>query len=172
MESFFEKSATFPVARGINPQKHIPKNYFDRLVDKLPDNPPGGAGGGLTLPLLLIQADSANVFVIFGQVSGITPTGVATNIDVSGTDATWSIYLHATLDTDGNVTAVEILSGTSGVPTNDTDDAYILIGEADVASGAITVVRPSLMFSQSFAVCGRDPDDPDTTPGIYYFFVA
>lgn len=145
---------------------------LEMLMRKRTNNPATAAGTGITPPLYLNKIDGANVFVVFGQVSGITPTGVAENINVSGTDGTWSIYLDCTLGDDGVPTAVDVLNGTSGVPDDATDHAYRLIGEADVSSGAITAVRPSLMFSQDFVTCGRDATDPETTPGAYYFQVS
>lgn len=151
----------------------IPTTQFDRQIDP-PLGTGGGGGGGQSFvpPFCLEQVDDTNVKVKFAQVNGITPTGIAANIDVSGTDGTWSIYLDCTLDSDGAVTAADISSGTSGVPANTYDHAYVLIGEADVDTAVITAVRYSLLFSQGFVACGRDPGDPSTTPGTFYFYVA
>jgi hypothetical protein len=145
---------------------------FDRSIDELRSDPAGGGGAVGDWPFKLVAVDTTNVKVLFGTVNGITPTGVNTNIDIS-VDATWTIYLHATLGADGIPTAVEVLSAAdTPVPSDDWDDAYILIGEADVSSSVITAVRPSLAWSQTFVACGRDPDDPTTTPGTYYWVVA
>ena len=130
------------------------------------------AGGSFIPPFCLEQVDDTNVKVKFGQVNGITPTDIETNIDVSMTDGTWSIYLDCTINDDGSLSAATVSSGTSGVPDDTSDHAYVLIGEADVASSLITAVRYSLLFSQGFVACGRDSADPATTPGTYYFFVG
>lgn len=132
----------------------------------------GGGGGGVTPPFALVQVDSAHVIVTSATVHGITPTGIATNIDVGGTNGTWTIYLDCTLDSDGNVTAAAISSGTSGLPANTPSHAYVSIGTVVVSGGAITTVTPLLMFSQDFVACGRNPADTTTTPGTYFFFVS
>lgn len=151
----------------------VPTTQFDRQID--PPLGTGGGGGAATdfiPPFCLEQVDDTNVKVKFAQVNGITPTGIATNIDVSGTDGTWSIYLDCTINDDGSLSAATISSGTSGVPADTSDHAYVLIGEADVDTAVITAVRYSLLFSQGFVACGRDSADPTTTPGTYYFFVG
>lgn len=130
------------------------------------------ASGNFTPPLWLLKVDAGHVIVVFGQVNGITPTSVATNITVSGTNGTWSIYLDATINAAGTPTAVAVSAGTAGVPANTSTHAYRLIGEADVAAGVITAVRPNLAWAQEFVACGRDPADPATTPGTYHWQVA
>ena len=138
----------------------------------LQTQPIGGAGASYTPPLSLVQVDTENVKVTFGQVNGITPTDVNTNIDVSGSNSTWAIYLHATLGADGIPTAVEVLSDSAGsVPSDDSDDAYILVGEVTVSSDVIASINTSLAWSQTFVACGRDHDDPTTTPGTFYWVV-
>lgn len=145
---------------------------FEPTEDVIQSEPVGGGSTSFVPPMCLEQVDDTNVKVKFGQVNSITPTGIATNIDVSGTDGTWSIYLDCTLDSAGAVTAAAVSSATTGVPADTYDHAYKLIGEADVASSLITAVRYSLLFSQGFVACGRDSADPSTTPGTFYFFVA
>lgn len=132
----------------------------------------GSGSGGIIPPLYLQKVDPANVFVTFGKVNGLTPTGVATNINVSGTNGTWSVYLNCTLSADGGVTAAAVNSAAAGVPADTSGSAYALIGEVDVSAGVITAVRPSLMFSQAFVACGRDSSNPTTTPGTYAFYVG
>lgn len=156
----------------VNPSRSMPAFQFDRSVDLL-EGPQSSGGGGFIPPMWLIKVDASNVKVTNGTVNGITPTGIVTNIDVSGTDSTWAIYLHATLGADGIPTAVEVLSDDTGaVPADDEDNSYILIGNVTVAASAITSVDPTLAWSQTFVTCGRDPDDPATTPGTYYWQVA
>lgn len=128
---------------------------FDRSTD---DNKISGSGGGgsgsVNWPLKLVAVDTQNVKVLLGTVAGFTPTGVNTNIDVHGTNGTWTIYMHATLS-GTSVSAVEVLTDSSGgaVPSDDATNSYRLIGEVDVAAGVITAVRPSMAWSQNLTVC-------------------
>lgn len=161
------------------PEKAGPGDYSTELeqiwaeLRKLRAAGSGGGGGvGVTPPFWLVAVDTENVKVTFGQVNGITPTDVATNIDVSGTDGTWNIYMHLDLGSDGIPTAAEVLSNTTSVPSDDSTNAYRLIGTVTVSSGAITVVNPSMAWSQEFVTCGRDADDPGTTPGTYFWELA
>ena len=162
-----------PLPYYINPKRAMPAEQAERSVD-FPggDDSPGGGGSFPLPPLLFSKVDSTNVIVSLGTVNGIIPTGVATNIDVSGTDGTWSIYLHATLGSDGIPTAVEILSGTTGVPADDSSNSYMLLGQAVVVSAVITSAAATLWMSQTFVTCGRNSADPTTTPGTYYWQVA
>lgn len=163
------KPFSFPILAN-----NEPSIRFDRQIDTIGSNGGGGGGEeGIVPPLYLVSVDSENVKVTFGQVNGITPTDVNTNIDVSGSDGTWAIYLHATLGADGVPTAVEVLSSSAGtVPSDDADNSYILVGQAVVASSLITTVNTSLAWSQTFTTCGRDSADPETTPGTYFWLVA
>jgi hypothetical protein len=160
----------------INPMPSMPAEQFGRGIDPpAGDSPPGGGGGGTAgdWPMKLVAVDDENVKVLLATVNGITPTDINTSIDVSGTNSTWAIYLHATLGADGIPTAVEVLSDdTNTIPSDDADNAYLKIGEVDVAAAVITEVRPSLAWSQTFVACGRDPADPTTTPGTFYWVVA
>lgn len=148
-----------------NPMPSMPAEQFGRGID-----PPSGdgdaPGGGDSFdgdwPLKLVAVDTENVKVLLGTVSGFTPTDIETPIDVSGTDATWAIYMHATLS-GTSVTAVEVESSkTNSVPSDDATNSYRKIGEVDVASSVITAVRPSMAWSQTVAVCVAD------TPPYYW----
>lgn len=153
----------------VNPMASMPAEQFGRSIDKLPDvsSPGGGGGGGVTPPLWLYAVDTENVKVTFGQVSGFTPTGVATNIDVSGTDGTWNIYMDATVDAaTGAVTAADVSSNTSTVPSDSSTHSYRLIGTVIVSSSLIVTVNPSMAWSQTFVAC--TPGDSTT----YYWVVA
>ena len=171
MLPFSDKRVIRPPDRYIVPMD-VPTRWDRQIDPPQGDASAGGGGNSFVPPFCLEQVDDTNVKVKFGQVNGITPTGIATNIDVSGTDGTWSIYLDCTINDDGSLSAATISSGTSGVPADTSNHAYVLIGEADVASSIITAVRYSLLFSQGFVACGRDPADPSTTPGSYFFFVG
>jgi len=166
------------VIRGpgfINPMPTMPAEQFGRSIDPPIGSGGGGGGGGSEFipPCYLVGVDDENVKVTTATVNGIVPTGINANIDVSGTDGTWAIYLHATLGADGIPTAVEVLSDDTGVvPPDDADNAYLLIGMVTVATSVISVIEPTLAWSQTFSTCGRDSSDPITTPGTYYWNVA
>jgi len=163
----------------INPKRPMPATYFDRSVDALQPALGGGGGGGGTVPPLWLQAtDTTHLKVQFGQVNGITPSGgwagggddVGVAVDVSGyADGTYNIYMHCTLAASGIPSAVEVLSSTSAVPADDSSNSYRLIGTAVVASGVLGTVNPSMAWSQEFVTCGRDPADPTTTPGTFFW---
>lgn len=157
---------------AINPMPSVPGEQFMRSIDPPATGGGPGGGGGATWPMQLSKVDDENVKVSLGTVNGINPTGIATNIDVSGTDGTWYIYLAATLGDDGVPTAVDVSSNTTGVPEDDSGNAYMQIGQATVASSVITLVSPTLAWSQTFVTCGRDSADPTTTPGTYFWVVA
>lgn len=158
----------------LNGMRSMPAVFFDRSIDRIPDVTGSGGGGGTPFipPLWLSKVDDSNVIVSAGTVGGLVPTGVATNLDVSGTDGTWNIFITAGLNAAGDVTGASINGNTTTVPADDSSTAYYLIGNVVVASSIITSVSPTLAWSQEFAACGRDPADPGTTPGTYYFFVA
>jgi hypothetical protein len=165
-----------PAARPpFTPVPELRFDGFDRSIDRLKTEAAGGGGGGIIPPLYLQESatdPTTKVNVKYGTVGGIVPTTVATDITVSGTNGTWYIFIDATIDAAGDVTAATISSNTTGVTTDSDTHAYYLIGTVTVASSVITAINPTLMFSQEFAACGRDSADPTTTPGIYYFFVA
>lgn len=154
----------------INKKRPMPGIYFDRSVDSLGGPPPGGAP--FRPPMWLIRASSTEIYVTAATVNGLTPTDIATAIDISASSTTWNIYLHATLGADGIPTAVEVVASTSAIPADDDDNAYLQIGTAVVTAGVISSVTPTLAWSQTFVACGRDPADPAVTPGTYYWQVA
>ena len=154
-----------------------PSEQYMRSIDTYPKNPTtrgsGGGGSTFTPPMWLTQSSTIEILVTDATVNGITPTNIATAIDISGTNSTWSIYLHATLGSDGIPTAVEVLTdNTNSIPADDDSNSYLRIGSAVVAAAVITSVSPTLAWSQTFVTCGRDPADPTTTPGTYFWQVG
>jgi hypothetical protein len=134
----------------------MPAVYYDRSVDS--ETPRQGGGGGTTgdWPLKLVQVDDTKVKVLLGTVSGATPAGINTNIDVSGVNGTWAIYMHVSIS-GTTASSPEVLSSSAGtVPSDTATDSYRLIGEVDVASSVITAVRPSMAWSQNVSVCTAD----------------
>lgn len=159
-----------PERRPVGPIGPENAYKFEHSIDEIATDSLSG-GGGIIPPLYLEQVDSTNVKVKTGTVGGIIPTGVDTNIPVGGT-TTYYVFLTATINAAGDVTAAAISSNTTGVPADISTAAHYLIGTVVTSAGDITAVNPTLMFSQEFAACGRDTADPAATPGTYYFFVA
>lgn len=132
-----------------------PPDRLAEILERLVKLEEEGGGGGTTgdWPLKLVRVDDSNVKVLLGTVAGFTPTDIETPIDVSGTDATWAIVMHATIS-GTTVTAVEVISEKTGsVPADDATNSYRLIGQADVVSGVITAVRPSMAWSMNVVIC-------------------
>ncbi len=150
---------------AINPMPSVPGEQFMRSIDPPLPNGGGGGGGGSfdgDWPLKLVQVDTENVKVLLGTVNGGTPTGINTNIDVSGTDATWAIYMHVSIS-GTTASSPEVLSDNTGaVPTDTATDSYRLIGYVTVASSVITDVQPSMAWSQNVSICTAD------TPPFYW----
>ena len=150
---------------SINPMPSVPGEQFMRSIDPPAlGGAPGGGGGSTTgdWPFKLVAVDTENVKVLLGTVSGETPTGINTSIDVSGTDGTWAIYMHVSIS-GTTASSPEVLSSSAGtVPSDSATDSYRLIGEVDVASSVITAVRPSMAWSQNVSICTAD------TPPYYW----
>lgn len=146
-----------PSTWSSGPTWTIPAEQQNRSVDIFPK--PSSGGGATTInfspPLWLTKVDTQNVIVSSATVNGFVPTGIATNIDVHGTNATWAIYLDATVSaTTGAVSAVAVSSSNSNtVPADSSTHAYRKIGEAVVAGSVITSVTPMLAWSQEFVAC-------------------
>lgn len=137
-----------------------PAERFGRTIDRIPAQQPSAGGGGSTAggwPLKLVAVDTANVKVMLGTISGFVPTNVDTDIDVSGTDGTWTFYLYATIS-GKTVTGVSLVSDPTGgvVPTDDGNNSYRLVGYVTVASSLIVTVKDSFAWSQSVVTCTAD----------------
>ena len=161
-----------PAPPIINPLTSEAAERFGRTIDRIPASLGGGGGGGFIPPMWLRRYSSTEVYVTAATVNGLTPTNIATAIDISASSTTWNVYLDATLGSDGIPTAVTVTASTSAIPADTSTHAYIAIGTAVVAAGEITSVSPTLAWSQTFVTCGRDSADPTTTPGTYFWQVA
>lgn len=151
----------------INPMESMPAEQMGRSIDPpAGDGPPAGGGSfSGDWPLKLVAVDTENVKVLLGTVSGMTPTGINTSIDVSGTNGTWAIYMHVSIS-GTTPSGAEVLSSSAGtVPSDSATDSYRLIGEVDVASSVITAVRPSMAWSQNVAICTADTPPYNWTTG-------
>lgn len=152
---------------SINPMPAVPGEQFMRSIDPPPTGNGAGGGGNTTgdWPLKLVGVDTENVKVLLGTVNGGVPTSINTNIDVSGTDGTWAIYMHVSIS-GTTASSPEVLSDdTNTVPSDSSTDSYRLIGEVDVASSVITEVRPSMAWSQNVTVCTADTPPYNWTTG-------
>lgn len=134
----------------------------------------GGAGGGPgldTYPFKIVPGSAPlKVKVSYGTVEDIEPTDIDTDIEIDDDSTDNWLFLECTLDADGQVTGGTVqLQGSP--PSDSGSAAYKLIGRVETAGGVITKINQSLYFSQGFAACGRDPDDFNTTPGSYHFYV-
>ncbi len=149
----------------LNPLRSMPATQFDRSIDEIVSTPRGLGGGSFNgdWPLKLVKVDDENVKVTLGTISGFTPTNVDTNIDVSGTDGTWSFYFHVTIS-GISVTAAELVADNTGgaPPTDDGNNSYRLVGYATVASSIITNVNNGFGFSKSVVTCTAD-----STPHVW-----
>lgn len=163
------------VIRGpgfLGPNTYTPAEQYMRSIDVYPrQQGEASAPVAFSPPLWLTQVNSTNVIVSAGTVSGISATNTATNISISS-DATWNIYMDATIASSGLPTAAAVTASTSAIPSDTSTHSYRWIGTVVRASGAITTVTPVMAWSQEFVACGRDTDDPTTTPGTYYWLVS
>lgn len=158
--------------RTINPLTSEPAERMGRTIDRIPASLGTGGGAPFRPPLWLIRYSTTEVFVTAATVNGLTPTNIATAIDISASSTTWNIYLDATLGSDGIPTAVTVTASTSAIPADTSTHAYIAIGTAVVTAGEIESVSPTLAWSQTFVACGRDMDADPVVPGTYYWQVA
>jgi len=154
------------------PDTYVPAEQYGRSIDSLgPDSSDSAPAAAFTPPLWLTQVNTTNVIVSAGTVNGISATNTATNISISS-DATWNIYMDATIASSGLPTAAAVTASTSAIPSDTSTHSYRRIGTVVRASGAITTVTPVMAWSQEFVACGRDTADPTTTPGTYYWLVS
>lgn len=170
MNSPFSKRNVDP-KKVINPMAYMPAEQFGRSIDRTP--PPTGGGSAFSFPFQINDVSEEmdpKVNVRFGTVEDIAPTDVGTDLAMSDGE-TNIIYIDCTLDAEGIVTAASLEVDIGSLPADLWDHAYKLIGYVTVTGGEVEEILQSLMFSQGFAPCGRDVDDPETTPGVYYFFV-
>jgi len=163
------------IPKIINPMASMPAEQFMRSVDRIPPPGPsqgGGAGTEMDLPFKIkdVSDTVAKAFVVYGTVTDIEPTDIATAITLTP-DATNTLYLECAVDADGVITAAAVMTATTGLPASAWDTAIKLIGTVITAGTGILTINQSLYFSQGFRACDRDPADPETTPGQFVFFV-
>jgi hypothetical protein len=116
------------------------------------------APGDSSHPFKIVDAsttepDTAKIQVTYGAVNNIVPSSVDTPITITG-DV--KVFLDCTVgETDGVVTAVAVDTDTT-VPADTSTHAYILLGEADVASSQVSEIRQSVRNSLQHQRCPAD----------------
>lgn len=140
-------------------------------VEKSP--PVAGAGGPIVHPFKISDTTAEETLqcsVLYGQVNNEVPDNHETDLALTD-DATNYIYLVVTLDTDGEITDLDIAINTTGTPDHDDDTAYKLIGRVICADGAVTKINQGLTHSLEFRTCDRVvEDDVVTDRGSYHFW--
>lgn len=158
----------------------MPAEQFGRSIDSIPEDQSGvaptggGEGGAIVLPFQIVDittGDTPAIYVQYGTVEDIEPTDIGAEIFLTPDD-TNTVYLECALDADGFITGASVEVSTTGLPAEDWETAIKLIGTVITAGTGILTINQSLYFSQGFQACGRDPEDPETTPGDYQFFVT
>lgn len=119
-------------------------------------------------------AGAANCQVRFGTVNDVTPTGIATDLSLTSA-AVWRVYLDATLDATGSVTAAVVTKAIGAQPGDSNTHAFTTLGLVTVVSdsGALSVstIDQAATHSLRFYACGRVVDSGTvTTRGTYQFW--
>ncbi len=134
-------------------------------------SPPPGGGGTLQFPFQLQKKDPTHINVRYGTLQDVVPTNVATDIDVSATDGTWTFYLDLEIDINGAFVAATLSEATTGQPADADYHGYITLGTVTVAGGLITGVFQAATHSLRYSMCGRVVTGGVlTTRGTYEFW--
>lgn len=116
---------------------------------------------------------TAKVNVRFGTVNDDIPDGVATDITIADSTTNY-IVLNCTLNVAGTITDSDIEDNTTGLPANDDDSAYILLGTVVTGSGTVTTINQAVTHSLRFTPCGRTDTGGETpavdVAGVYEFW--
>lgn len=102
------------------------------------------------------SAPAAKVTVYYGTVNGFVPTIGGTSIFSAPppelTVVTGTVYLDATVDAAGTVTAV-IITNAASTPSDTSTHKYRTVASVTVASNAVTAIGQSAMSSLTLYVC-------------------
>mgnify|MGYP003110798946 CR=1 FL=1 len=116
-----------------------------------------GSCGSVDHPFKIIKDGDDEVYVLYGAVNDVVPDEVdaypedATRFSVTEGD---KLHLEVTLNSDGEVTDVEVKKGE--VPSNTDTRAGILIGEISTdEDGKINGIGQSLRSSLMLFSCGE-----------------
>ncbi|HYD00297.1 MAG TPA: hypothetical protein VEB22_03655 [Phycisphaerales bacterium] len=146
---------------------------FDRQIDALESPPASGGGDEATLehPFQIIEVDENTIRVRFGTIQDMTPTGVSVDIDVGSFSGTVSIYGGISIDLDGVASSAFVSTSSSGLPANDDDSAYILIGTVAVSAAVIAAINQAVTHSLRFRACDRSSSGESLVDaGTYHFW--
>jgi hypothetical protein len=116
--------------------------------------------GGVSHPFKLINASTtapaAKVSVIYGTVNNFVPTIGGTSIFTDPaptlTVVTGTVYLDATVDGAGAITAV-VIANAATTPADTTTRKYKTIGSVTVASNAVTAIAQNVITSLTLYLC-------------------
>jgi hypothetical protein len=111
-------------------------------------------------PFRIVNASTttpaAKVRVIYGTVNNFVPTIGGTSLFTAPpptlTVVTGTVYLDATVDGAGAVTAV-IISNAASTPSDTTTRKYKTIGSVTVTSNAVTAIAQSVKTSLTLYLC-------------------
>lgn len=79
----------------------------------------------------------------------------APTLTVGATDVL--IYLHVSVNAEGQITGVTVEKTSGSIPTSDESDLYVTLAGITVTTGAlasVTVSAPNLTGSQAYELCG------------------
>lgn len=148
---------------------------FEPTEDEIRSEPLGG-GGEIQHPFQITDASenaTAKVSVRFGTVNDDIPDNIATAIDLADNTTNY-VFIHCAIDVPGDITDTDIEDNTTGLPADDDDSAYILLGTVVTGDGVVTTINQAVTHSLRFAACGRTDDGGDppavTDPGSYEFW--
>lgn len=116
---------------------------------------------------------TAKVSVRYGTVNDDITDNVATALTLTNSTTNY-VCLNCTLNVAGTITDSDLEVNTTGLPANDDDSAYILIGTVVTGSGTVTTINQAVTHSLRFDACGRTDDGGDpaavTARGDYQFW--
>jgi hypothetical protein len=140
---------------------------FEPTEDVIQTEPVGGGGGPIVHPFQITDASentTAKVSVRFGTVNDDIPDNIATAIDLTDNTTNY-VFIHCAIDVPGDVTDTDIEDNTTGLPADDDDSAYILLGTVVTGTGTVTTINQAVTHSLRFTACGRT-DDEGETPAV------
>jgi len=104
--------------------------------------------------------------VRFGTINDVTPTGIATNLSLTSA-AVWRVYLNATLNDAGAITAAAVTAATGAQPADTRTHAYVTLGLVTVVSGlSVSQIDQAVTHSLRFCASGRT----GSVDGTYNFW--